>query len=207
MAASTRDMRGRRLGVLGGSFDPPHVAHLVIASQAHAQLGLDAVLFVPAWRPPHKEASELSSAATRLTLARAATEGDARFLVSDIEIERRLRFSVDTVAALLQSLEPGELWFVIGADSLLAMPTWKEPSRLVSLCRLAVAPRPGGDDEAVAAAARRYGDATLLSCPRLDVSSTAIRGRVREGEPISYLVPPQVESLIRRLGLYGAGRA
>ena len=207
MAASTRKGGGRRLGVLGGSFDPPHVAHLVIASQAHAQLGLDAVAFVPAWCPPHKEASDLSSATTRLTLARAATAGDARFVVSDIEIERRLRVSVDTVSALLESLEPGELWFVIGADSLLAMPTWKEPSKLVSLCRLAVAPRPGRDEKAVAAAARRYGDATLLSCPCLDVSSTAIRRRVREGQPISYLVPPEVETLIGGLGLYGAGPA
>lgn len=202
MAASTRSIPGGRLGILGGSFDPPHVAHLVVAAQAHHQLGLDRVLLVPAWRPPHKQPSDLSPAEVRLELARAAAADDCRFEVSDVEIARRLRFSVETVAAVRDTLAPGELWFIIGADSLMALHTWKEPAALVSACRLAVAPRPGEDEERVAAAARERGGVTLLASPPLDVSSTAIRGRVREGRSISYLVPKDVEVLIRRLDLY-----
>jgi nicotinate-nucleotide adenylyltransferase len=206
MATSTSDAAGRRrVGILGGSFNPPHLGHLIIASQAHHDLGLAGVVFVPAWSPPHKVIEDHVTAETRLRLATAAVDGDPRFSVSAVEIERRLRYSVETLAALSGELGDADLWFIVGSDSLLALATWKDPSGILERCRLAVAPRPGDDPRLIREHARRY-DATVLDSPAVGLSSSDVRARVRRGAPLRYLVPEPVELLIDRLGLYrGAG--
>ena len=193
-----------RLGVLGGSFDPPHIAHLAIASEACHVLGLARVLFVPAAAPPHKGSGERTPAAMRLEMTSLAIDDDLRFTASGLEIERGLVYTVDTLHALRERHDGHELVFIMGSDSLLQLETWHEPEELVSLCSLAVAPRPGDAPEAIAAAAARWGDpqVTLLDVPLLDVSSSAVRERAAQGRPIRYLVPRRVEQYVLETGLY-----
>jgi nicotinate-nucleotide adenylyltransferase len=193
-----------RLGVLGGSFDPPHVAHLAIASEACHALRLERVLFVPAAAPPHKGGGERTRPDVRLELTSLAIDDDLRFTASGIEIERSLVYTADTLAALRARYVEHDLVFIMGSDSLLQMETWHAPEEILSLCSLAVAPRPGDSPQAIAAAAARWGDhrVTLLDVPALDVSSTVIRTRVTRRQPIRYLVPRRVEQYIQETRLY-----
>jgi nicotinate-nucleotide adenylyltransferase len=193
-----------RLGVMGGSFDPPHMAHLAIASEAFHALGLERVLFVPAAAPPHKGGGERTPAGTRLEMTSLAVDDDLRFTVSGIEIERGLVYTADTLSALDERYAGHELVFIIGSDSLLQLETWHAPEELLARCSLAVAPRPGDSPEAIAAAAARWGDyqVTLLDVPALAVSSSDIRARVAAHRPVRYLVPHRVEQYIQETGLY-----
>jgi nicotinate-nucleotide adenylyltransferase len=192
-----------RLGVLGGSFDPPHVAHLAIASEACHALHLERVLFVPAAAPPHKGGVARTPAAVRLELTSLAIDDDLRFTASGVEIERGLVYTVDMLRALRDRYEH-ELVFIMGSDSLLQLESWHQPDELLSLCSLAVAPRPGDSPVAIAAAAERWGDyqVTVLDVPSLAVSSSGIRARVAERRPVRYLVPHRVEQYIQETGLY-----
>ena len=193
-----------RLGVLGGSFDPPHLAHLAIASEAFHELHLERVLFVPAAAPPHKDGGARTPAATRLELTSLAIDDDLRFTASSVEIERDLVYTTDTLRALGRRYAGHDLVFIMGSDSLLQLETWHEPDELLSLCTLAVAPRPGDPPAAVAAAAKRWGAGRVvqLDVPALDLSSSEIRGRVARRRPIRYLVPHRVEEYIVASGLY-----
>lgn len=193
-----------RLGVLGGSFDPPHLAHLAIASEAFHELHLERVLFVPAAAPPHKDGGARTSAAIRLELTSLAIDDDLCFTASSVEIERDLVYTTDTLRALGRRYAGHDLVFIMGSDSLLQLETWHEPDELLSLCTLAVAPRPGDPPAAVAAAAKRWGAGRVvqLDVPALDLSSSEIRGRVARRRPIRYLVPRRVEEYIVESGLY-----
>ena len=194
-----------RLGVIGGSFDPPHLGHLVIASEAHARLALERVLFVPAAAPPHKDLEERTAADVRLEMTALAVADDPRFVASGLEIERRLVYTRDTLAAVAARFPGRDLVFVMGSDSLLQLDTWYDPEGVLARCTLAVAPRPGDDLALVAAAVARWGAArvAILEAPPVGVSSRQIRGRVAEGLPIRYLVPRAVAELIAGRGLYG----
>ncbi|MGE5229558.1 MAG: nicotinate-nucleotide adenylyltransferase [Deltaproteobacteria bacterium] len=193
-----------RLGILGGSFDPPHVAHLAIASEACHALGLSRVLFVPAAAPPHKGLGGRTPAAARLEMASLAIDDDLRFTASGVEIERGLVYTVDTLRVLSARYTDHDLVFIMGSDSLLQLETWHEPEELLALCSLAVAPRPGDSPEAIAAAAARWGGhrVALLDLPPLAVSSTDLRRRAAARRPIRYLVPQRVEQYILETGLY-----
>jgi nicotinate-nucleotide adenylyltransferase len=193
-----------RLGVLGGSFDPPHVAHLAIASEACHALGLSRVFFVPAAAPPHKGLGERTPAAVRLEMASLAVDDDLRFTASGVEIERGVVYTADTLRALSARYADHDLVFIMGSDSLLQLETWHAPEELLTLCSLAVAPRPGDPQEAIAAAAARWGgdQVALLDLPPLDVSSSDLRRRVAARRPIRYLVPQRVEEYILQTGLY-----
>lgn len=193
-----------RLGVLGGSFNPPHLGHLIIASQACAQLGLRRVLFVVAATPPHKEISDAVDATTRLEMTRLAIAHDARFAVCDIEIVQALIYTADTLAALQLQYPRSELWFVLGSDSLLQFATWERPAAILARANLAVAPRLGDDLESLGRAAARWGPkkVTLLDSPTVAVSSRDLRRRVRADAPIKYLVPDAVAAFVAERGLY-----
>jgi nicotinate-nucleotide adenylyltransferase len=197
-------VRRRRVGVLGGSFNPPHLGHLVIASEACYQLGLERVVFVPAADPPHKTVADATPAAVRAEMARLAVAGDERFTVSTVELDRGLKYTVDTLRALAEEHADAELVFIMGSDSLLQFETWHEPQAILELCRLAVAVRPGDDvqrlDEVAAGLGRRR--AVVLQTPQIDISSRELRNRVRMGMPLSYLVPRAVEDYVRRHRLY-----
>jgi nicotinate-nucleotide adenylyltransferase len=175
----------------------------VIASEAHARLGLERVLFTPAAAPPHKQREHATPARLRLEMTALAIAGDERFSLCDLEIERRLVYTRDTMAALAARYPGYGLSFIMGSDSLLQFPTWHEPAGILELCGLAVAVRPGDDPAAVAAAAARWpGSVTLLEGPAIPISSSGLRARVAAGLPIRYLVPTGVETLIREQGLY-----
>ena len=195
----------RRLGLFGGTFDPPHVGHLALAEWARDRLRLDLVLFVPAGRPPHKRRSVLSPAADRLAMTRLAVRGHPAFRVSTIETRRQgPSFTVDTLGWARARFPGAQVFLLVGADSLADLPHWHEPERIVRLARLAVAARPGRRHRVRA----RFGARVVeLDNPGLEVSSSAIRARARAGHSIRYLVPESVERYIRRHGLYRSKRS
>jgi nicotinate-nucleotide adenylyltransferase len=179
-----------RVGILGGTFDPPHVGHLVVAQDAIDALELDLLLVVPAARPPHRDA--VLDAATRYDLARRAFEGDPRIRVSDVELERSgPSWTVDTLEWATRELSPDALYLIVGADQLRAFGEWKEPERILRLARLAVMTRPG---EEVAGTDVPH---EMIEVTRVDLSSTRVRRRLEQGRSIRYMVPerlrPQVE--------------
>ena len=200
------------IGILGGTFNPPHMGHLVMAQDALDQLELDRVVLMPVATPPHKEALEDPGAAARVDLCRLAVAGDERFEVSTLEVDRGgASFTVDTLREL-HDLEPEhDLTFIVGGDMAQSLPAWREPEAILALATLAVAEREGVGREDIA---RRLdplheGDRVVFfDMPRIDISSSAIRRRVAEGRPIRYLVPDAVNEAIAERGLYrqAAGR-
>ncbi|MBA3327203.1 MAG: nicotinate (nicotinamide) nucleotide adenylyltransferase [Solirubrobacterales bacterium] len=201
-----------RTGVLGGTFNPPHLAHLVCASEAAAQLGLDRVLVMPVAAPPHKEALLDPGAEERYRLCRLATQGDECLEVSRLEVERGgPSYTVDTLRELHATTPEDDLTLIVGADMALGLPSWREPEAILGLARLAVAERSGAGrqdiaerlDEAFAGLKGFTGpDIAFFDMPRLDVSSSQIRRRVSEGRPIRYLVPDAVAERIQAARLY-----
>ena len=196
-----------RIGILGGSFNPPHLAHLVCASEAVAQLDLDRVLLTPVAAPPHKDAESDPGPEQRLELCRLAIEGDDRLGVCDVEVRRGgPSYTVDTLRELHARDPEDDLTFIVGGDIALGLPTWHEPEAVLGLARLAVAERSGAGRKDVAARlAERFADApppVFFDMPRLDISSSQIRRRIAQGRPIRYLVPDPVAEHIARGKLY-----
>lgn len=185
-----------RLGVYGGAFDPPHLGHLVAASDACDALELDLLLWIPSAVHPLKAVR--TAADVRLQMVRAAIGGDPRFAADDLELRRTgPSYTVDTLRAL-RAREPGaELFFVTGADNLAELPRWREPGEIARLATVAVVSRAG---EALPANAPY--PAVAVPVARMDVSSTEIRRRVAAGLSIRYLVPEAVRALIERERLY-----
>ena len=198
----------KRIGILGGTFDPPHVGHLWLATLAADTIGLDRVLFMPAAQPPHKARRRLTTAADRLLMTRLAIAGNDAFELTIIEMERPgVSYTIDSVVELRRAYGDGaQLFLLMAADSLAQVDTWREPDALLDGIEWAVGPRPGVALPDRSALADRFGDRArrihLLSGPSLDVSSTEIRARVAAGHAIRYLVPRGVEELIVDRGLY-----
>ena len=198
----------RRVGILGGTFNPPHVGHLVMAQEARDQLGLDEVVLLPVARPPHKQADGDPGAEVRLALARLAADGEEGLRVSRAEVDRGgASYTVDTLGELHERYPEQELTFIVGGDMAHSLPAWREPARVLELARLAVAEREGiGRKDIVARLAPLHDGTrvTFFDMPRIDVSSSDIRRRVREDRPIRYLVPDEVARYIGAQGLYRA---
>lgn len=194
------------LGVIGGTFDPIHLAHLIVAEEARTRFALDKVIFVPAGQPPHKPKHPVSEAVHRYAMAVLATACNPAFDVSRIEIEREgLSYSVDTIRSLKKAYgSDTEIRFIIGADEALDLPNWHEAESLPALARFVVAPRPGTDlAELKCRLPSRFYDALdFLPMPTIDISATNLRARVAAGESIKYLVPELVEAYIRKQRLY-----
>ncbi len=195
-----------RVGILGGTFNPPHVGHLVCAQEARSQLGLDRVILMPVHTPPHKEAVADPGAEARVALCRAAVEGDPGLEVSRLEVERGgASWTVDTLRAIRASTPEDELTFIVGGDQAQGLPTWREPATVFELATLAVAEREGVGREDVRARLAGLvppGRLAFFDMPRLDVSSSDLRRRVAAGRPIRHLVPAAVAALIAAHGLY-----
>jgi nicotinate-nucleotide adenylyltransferase len=201
----------QRIGVLGGTFDPPHVGHLWLATLAADAIGLDRVLFMPAAQPPHKGGKLVSRGTDRLVMTRLAIAGDPAFELCPIEMERPgPSYTIDSIDEL-ERLYAGraQLFLLMAADSLNAIDTWREPDRLLERIEWAVGPRPGDPLPDRSALEERFGANAarihLLSGPSLDVSSSVIRRRVAARQAIRYLVPRGVEELIVERGLYRRG--
>ena len=197
-----------KIGILGGTFDPIHNGHLAIAEEARTFLNLTEVLFLPAGQPWMKSAQPISAAVHRVEMIRLAIEGMPYAKISTIEIEHKgPSYSVNTVAKLkAQSDEASDLYFVIGWDSLAQLPRWKEPSKLIEMCFLVAAPRPGYVPPDMKALEAEIPDLSkrviLMNKPKIDISATDIRNRVAQGLSIKRLVPEKVAAYIREKGLY-----
>ncbi|AFS69884.1 nicotinate-nucleotide adenylyltransferase [Exiguobacterium antarcticum] len=186
-----------KIGLMGGTFDPPHIGHLLIAEQAKEQLGLDEVWFLPAKLPPHKQ-STITSATKRLQLVQAAIQSNEAFFVSDIEFEREAKsYTFDTIRELKSRYPEQDFFFLLGADSLVNLDTWYRAEELYEEIRFGAVARPG-NQYLIPEGAR----VTAVDMPLLEVSSTDIRQRVARGRSIRYLVPEPVRQLIEEWKLY-----
>ena len=191
-----------RIGIFGGTFDPPHLGHLVAASEAASQVGLDEVVFVPTGDPWQKNHRSVTDSASRLAMTRLAIGGDARFRVSTCDIDRDgFTYAVDTVADVrAEHEEDAEMYFIFGADSLENLHTWHRFEELVAVTEFVALNRPGHSRRAAEVAAEVRVE--FVDMPGVDISSSDCRRRVKAGEPIRYLVPASVEDYIREHRLY-----
>ena len=189
------------VGLFGGSFNPPHLAHLIIAETVREQVRLDQVWWIPARRSPHKTEETLVSAQHRLAMTQRATQDHPAFAVSDLEVRREgASYTIDTVQAL-QTAHPGDTFsLLLGGDSLSDFDTWRQPEEIAARVPLIVYRRPGAAD--VNVAPYLAGRVRFAEAPLLEISSTAIRARLREGLSIRYLVPEAVRAYIEGHGLY-----
>jgi nicotinate-nucleotide adenylyltransferase len=207
-AAEPTDELPRRIGILGGTFDPPHVGHLWLATLAADAMGLDRVLFMPAAQPPHKQDAGVTSASDRLLMTRLAIAGNDAFELTLIEMERSgPSYTIDSVVELRRLYgDEAELYLLMATDSLAQIDTWRQPDQLLERIEWVVGPRPGVGLPDPASLEGRFGvNASrihLLDGPSLDISSTQVRERVAAGHAIRYLVPRGVEELIVDRGLY-----
>ncbi len=194
-----------RIGVLGGTFDPVHLGHLILAEEAREALSLQRLLFVPAGMPWRKTGRPISPPEHRLAMLRLALEGSP-FELSTLEVERPgPSYTVDTLRELHAALPAASLYFIMGYDALLDLPNWHQPQEIVRLALLAVARRPGAEDS-VEELERELpgvsGRVVWVTMPPIGISASDIRARVRAGRSVRYLVPPGVEEYIHRHRLY-----
>jgi nicotinate-nucleotide adenylyltransferase len=188
-----------KIGLLGGTFNPIHMGHLVLAQECWAQLELDKVIFVPTYIPPHKDVEGDVCAADRLNMMRIALEGDGRFEISTYEIDKKdTSYTVDTIKHFREKFgEDAELFFLTGSDWAGDLSSWKDIDQILELAVFVIATRPGYDKKS------RYEDQiTRIGIPEVAVSSTVIREKIKNREPIDYLVPDEVIRYIRNKGLY-----
>jgi len=195
---------GRRLGVMGGTFDPIHYGHLVTAEEALVQFSLDSVLFVPTGAPWMKDGRDVSLPEHRYLMTVIATASNPRFAVSRVEIDRHgPTYTVETLRALAAEHPDAELHFITGADAMLEIFDWKEHDEALALAHFIAATRPGYDlARFEARASTRHPNVSVMNIPALAISSTDVRMRVREGRPIRYLVPEGVKTYIDKASLY-----
>jgi nicotinate-nucleotide adenylyltransferase len=201
----------RAVGVLGGAFNPPHLAHLLLAQEAVAELGLDELILMPTGEAPHKLIEPEPGPEVRLEMARRAVASCDRLSASDLEVGREgPSFAYRTLELLADELPGTELTFVMGADVAAGLESWRHPERVLELARVAIAARPGVDHSEIDEALSRLGAAgriDSIEMPPVGISSSMIRARVAAGQPIRWLVPDTVIELIDELGLYGSSEA
>ncbi len=199
-----------RLGVFGGTFDPVHLGHLILAEQCREHGRLDQVLFIPAARPPHKGENELTSFEKRVAMLALGISGNPAFRIDELEKDRPgPSFTVDTLAQLQQRHPGAELLLIIGSDTLRDLPTWHEPRRVLELAGLLVVPRPGWPIPSIEEARRSLGVESAFplryqACdmPLIEIASRDLRKRMREGKSVRYMIPRAVEAYIADKGLY-----
>jgi nicotinate-nucleotide adenylyltransferase len=205
-----------RIGIMGGTFDPVHYGHLVTAGEARWRFGLSGVIFVPNRHPPHKEPHDVSDPEHRYLMTFLATVTNPHFTVSRIEIDRPgPSYTIETLRELRRAMSGDELFYITGADALeqILRGEWHDTEQLLGLCQFIGASRPGYrlDPELWSSATRRLGaqlrNIHTIEIPAMAISSTDIRTRVREGRPITYLVPEAVEGYIAKYRLYTAAAA
>jgi len=188
-----------KIGLLGGTFDPPHLAHLVLAQTALGELKLDEIWFIPAFRPPHKRGEKISPFQHRLQMLRLAIRGNKRFKVLTVEKEKGgLSYTVETLPLLRQKHPHTQFFLLLGSDNLSELGGWREPEKIFSMARPVFAHRPLTNEKLPV----WLEHAVWLSNPRLEISATDLRNRIRAGKNIRYLVPEAVERYIQKKGLY-----
>ena len=194
------------IGILGGTFDPIHIGHLVVAEEARIRVGLNEILFVPAGQPVLKPERKITPAGHRVEMVRRAIAGNPHFKLCTLEVERPgPSYAVDTLTMLREQVaSEASLFFILGGDTLAELPSWKEPKKLVQLCSLVVAPRLGSKDlrHLETAIPGLLDKVIQLDMPVIGISSSGIRQRIAQGLPIRYLVPAGVEKYIAEHNIY-----
>jgi nicotinate-nucleotide adenylyltransferase len=197
-----------RVGILGGAFNPPHLGHLILAQEAHAQLGLDKVVWMPFGEPAHRVLDDDPGGEARLTMCEYAVGADARFAVSRIEIDRRgPAYTVDTLRELRSRRPSDELFLVLGGDQAASLGSWRAPEEVLLLAVVAVVER---DEWRRSEIEERLGSlcsperVRFLDMPRVEISASLVRRRARAGQPIRYLVPDKVANYVGAQSLYGS---
>lgn len=192
-----------RIGVFGGTFDPPHIGHLIVARDACDQLRLDRVMFLPARQPPHKRDRPVTEASVRLAMLTAATAADEQFEICPIELSREgPSYTVDTLAELTAE-HPGDTFFLLlGADQIRDLSTWREPERIAELSRIVLLTRAGVPQPPPSPLV-----VESVAVTPIGISSSAVRERVSQGRSIRYLVPAAVEKIIESRNLYRSNGA
>jgi nicotinate-nucleotide adenylyltransferase len=197
-----------RVGVFGGAFNPPHLGHLVCAQEVLLQLELERVLFVPVGEPPHRALDDEPGGAARLEMVERAIAGDDRFMASRVELDREgASYTSVTLEQLSSEAPEDERFLILGGDQAAALPTWHEPEKVLELATVAAVERVGWSRSAIGiqlARLRGSDRVRYLDMPLIQISSSGIRRRVREGKPIRYLVPGAVEEYIAGHDLYRA---
>ncbi len=187
----------KRIGILGGTFNPIHLGHLILAEQAKEQLGLDRIVFVPSYLPPHKKRKTLAFAHDRYQMVKLAIKDNPCFKVSDIELKRDgFSYSIDTVRQFRKKSPKAKLYFVVGSDFLKQSSTWKDIKELTRLCKFVIAERPKYSDRKLPESAQP------IEMRPLEISSTDIRKRIAAGKSIRYLVPEKVRKYILKKKMY-----
>jgi nicotinate-nucleotide adenylyltransferase len=205
---NTENGKERRLGIMGGTFDPIHYGHLVTAECTRYAFGLERVIFIPSGRPPHKTGHMVSEPLDRYKMTCMAIASNPFFCASAIEVERPgPSFTIDTVRSVMQQYPGAKIYFITGADALLEIFTWKDFDALLMICNFVAATRPGyrllelkGKIDSLPGALKR--NISYMEVPALAISSTDIRLRVRDGRPVKYLLPESVEDYMINNKLY-----
>ena len=189
-----------KIGILGGTFNPVHIGHLILAEEAREKLGLDKIIFIPANLPPHKDNVNIANPQSRLKMLKLAIKGNKYFVVSDIEIKREGRsYTIDTIKVFKQKYAQDELYFIIGSDLLTYLDEWKDLDKIMSMVKFIAATRPGYPLENIPAYIK------TLSIRAVDISGFSVRQCVREGKSFRYLVPEAVYDYINKNRLYKTG--
>ncbi len=197
-----------RVGILGGTFDPIHIGHLLLAEETRLALGLDRVVFIPAGQPWRKAGRPITAAADRVAMVELAIAGNPAFSLSRVEIERRgPSYTAETLGRLRAEWGVGpRLWFILGSDALQDLPNWREPERILAQTRLAVAARDGFDRADLARLDLRVphlsASVDVVPMPRVAISASELRRRLREGTSVRYWLPEPVEAYAQDRGLY-----
>ena len=198
----------KKVGILGGTFDPIHLGHLIIGENAYDECELENVLVMPSGQPPHKENSTISDEKHRSTMVKLAIAGNKHFEYSDFELKRKGNiYTADTLELLTSKYPDTHFYFILGEDSLLDIEKWYEPARIMELCSIVVTHRNDGDDTVLNKhidylKCKYNADISKLDVPLIDISSTNIRERVSQGKTIRYFVNSEVENYIYKNNLY-----
>ena len=198
-----------RIGIMGGTFDPIHYGHLAAAEAARIEFGLCKVIFMPVGNPPHKQSQAISDAEHRYRMTALATSSNSGFEVSRLEVDKAgITYTFDTMKELRNIYgEAPAIYFITGADAVLELLTWYKLGELLTLCKFIAVTRPGFDicklEQKIAEITSKYdGEIICLEVPLLEISSTDIRERIKNGKPVKYLLPEEVEAYIHKNGLY-----
>jgi nicotinate-nucleotide adenylyltransferase len=196
----------KKIGLIGGTFDPPHIGHLIIAEQAYTQLGLETVWFAPVGQPPHKSAQRVSATEYRVEMSRLAIQDNPHFTLSLADVNRPTPHYITHLFEILVQQHPKVEWYlIVGSDSFAELPSWYEPARLLQLTRLAVAQRPGFQpdltklEQALPGIGKRV---SWVDSPLIDLASHDLQRRIRAGLSLSYMVPNDVIKYIATHHLY-----
>ena len=196
-----------KTGIMGGTFNPIHIGHLIAAEEACLELKLDRIIFIPTGNPPHKIKNEVISSRERYEMTALAIKDNSKFIVSDIETNRKgLCYSCDTLLKLNKLYPDNEFYFIIGFDTLKDLDSWKNISKVFKMCKFVVVNRDNNKfemNEEIKAKKAHYGaDIDIVHIPSVDISSTDIRNRIKKGQNIRYMVPDEVYNYIIQNGLY-----